>query len=73
MILTRALSECLGQFANIRDASNEHIRKKFAQDAVDTLYAVLSMAMPPFNVIAPPQPASASSADVTNISDYRKG
>ncbi|MNZ90361.1 hypothetical protein D3C78_1093200 [compost metagenome] len=73
LLLTRALSECIGQFVNIRDASNDQLRKKFTQDATDTLYAILSLAMPPFSVIEPPHIAPLPSADVTNISDYRKG
>jgi hypothetical protein len=73
MILTRALSECLGQFINIRDASNDLIRRKFTQDATDTLRAILSLAMPPFNLLAPPNTTPAPSADVTDISNYRKG
>ncbi|MFU4542435.1 hypothetical protein ACM714_20545 [Pseudomonas aeruginosa] len=71
MILTRALSECLGQFVNIRDATNEHIRRKYAQDATDTLHAILSLAIPPFNIAEAPRIAPPS-ADITNISDYRK-
>lgn len=73
MILTRALSESLHQFINIRDASSEHVRKKFAQDATETVYAILSMAMPPFNVVDAPRSAPAPSVDVTNLSNYRKG
>jgi hypothetical protein len=73
MILTRALTESLGQFVNIRNASNDELRKKFTQDATDTLYAILSLAMPPFNVIDVPLADLPPSADVTNISDYRKG
>ncbi|KPB73352.1 Uncharacterized protein AC507_1919 [Pseudomonas syringae pv. maculicola] len=73
MILTRALSESLHQFVNIRDASSEHVRKKFTQDATETIFAILSMAMPPFNVIDAPHSAPAPSADIANLSDYRKG
>jgi hypothetical protein len=67
MILTRALSECMGQFVNIRDASSDKIRRKFARDATETLQAILSLAMPPFNVIDAPQAPPAPSANVTNI------
>lgn len=72
MIMTRALSESLNQFVNIRDASSDILRRKFSQDATETLRAILSMAIPPFNVLEAPRMTPTPSADITNLSDYRK-
>lgn len=73
MIMTRALSESLNQFVNIRDASSDVLRRKFSQDATETLRAILTMAMPPFNILEEHRAAPAPSADITLLSDYRKG
>ena len=73
MLLLKALSESLDWFANIRDASSDQYRAKFTQDATETVRAILSMAMPPFNTVQMVAEAPAPSVDVTNINDYRKG
>ncbi|MEE4634129.1 hypothetical protein V2K98_11420 [Pseudomonas alliivorans] len=73
MLLLKALSESLDWFVNIRDASSDQYRAKFTQDATETVRAILSMAMPPFNTVQAVSEAPAPSADVTNINDYRKG
>ncbi|WP_110946387.1 hypothetical protein [Pseudomonas bohemica] len=72
MLLLRALAECHEWFFNIRDASTALQREKDAQDAVDVVRAVLSLAMPPFNTLHVIE-APAPSVDVANIADYRKG
>lgn len=71
MLLLRALAECDGWFFNIRDASSALQREKATQDAVDTLRAVLSMAMPPFNTLRSVE-VVVPSAEVSNLADYRK-
>lgn len=72
MLLLKALAECHDWFYNIRDASSALQREKNTQDAVDTVRAVLSMAMPPFNTLRTVE-VQVPSADVSNIADYRKG
>jgi hypothetical protein len=72
VILLRALSESMTQFTNIRDASDEKIRAKRTHDALQTLRAILSMGMPPFNHVPSYSEANTPVAEVANISDYRK-
>ncbi len=72
MILLRALSESMHQFTSIRDASDDKIRDKRTQDALQTLRAIVSMSMPPFNIIPSISPPPSPSLEVTNINDYRK-
>nr|WP_319526870.1 hypothetical protein [Pseudomonas laurentiana] len=71
MLLLKAIAECHEWFYNIRDASSALQREKDAQDAADTVRAVLSMAMPPFNTLHTVEVPSPS-AEVPNIADYRK-
>ncbi|MNE55220.1 hypothetical protein D3C80_1500450 [compost metagenome] len=71
MLLLKAIAECHEWFYNIRDASTALQREKDAQDAADTVRAVLSMAMPPFNTLHTVEVPSPS-AEVPNIADYRK-
>jgi len=70
MLLLKAIAECHEWFYNIRDASSALQREKDAQDAADTVRAVLSMAMPPFNTLHTVEVPSPS-AEVPNIADYR--
>ncbi|MNJ33139.1 hypothetical protein D3C77_278180 [compost metagenome] len=72
MLLLKALTESHDWFFNIRDASDAAHREKFTLDAADNLRAILSMAMPPFNILETAN-APTPSADVANINDYRKG
>ncbi|MGC3575790.1 hypothetical protein ACPTKM_00270 [Pseudomonas aeruginosa] len=72
MILLRALSESMHQFTSIRDASDNKIRDKRTQDALQTLRAIVSMGMPPFNIIPSISDPPSPSVTVTNIDDYRK-
>lgn len=73
VILLRALSEAMHQFTSIRDASDENIRAKRTQDALQVLRAIASMNKPPFNLIPTLSEAPAPSVEVANIDDYRKG
>ncbi|WIE49815.1 hypothetical protein [Pseudomonas sp. GM17] len=73
IILLRALSEAIGQFNGIRDASNDNIRSKRTQDALQTLRAIVSMGMPPFNVIPNSLETLAPSTEVSHIDDFRRG
>ena len=72
VILLRALSESMHQFTSIRDASDDRIRGKRTQDALQTLRAIVSMGMPPFNIIPTLSEASSRSFEVTKLDDYRK-
>ncbi len=72
VILLRALSESMHQFTSIRDASDEKIRGKRTQDALQTMRAIVSMSIPPFNLIPTTSEPPAPSSEVTNIDDYRK-
>lgn len=72
VILLRALSESMLQFTSIRDASDDRIRDKRTQDALKTLRAIVSMGMPPFNIMPTISEAPAPSFEVANIDDYRK-
>lgn len=71
MLLLKALADSHDWFFNIRDASSALQREKATQDAAESLRAILSMAMPPFNTLHTVE-APAPSADVSNIADYRK-
>lgn len=72
VILLRALSESMAQFTSIRDASDDKIREKRTQDALQTLRAILSMCIPPFNHVPAYSEAPCPSTEVANISKYRK-
>ena len=72
VLLLRALSESMHQFTSIRDATDEKIREKRTQDALQTLRAIVSMGMPPFNILPPQPDISKASLEVANIADYRK-
>lgn len=71
MLLLKALADSHEWFFNIRDASSALQREKATQDAAESVRAILSMAMPPFNTLHTVE-APAPSADVSNIADYRK-
>ncbi|MCY1311162.1 hypothetical protein D9M70_614390 [compost metagenome] len=73
VILLRALSESMHQFTSIRDASDDKIRAKRTQDALQVLRAIVSMGRPPFNLIPPFSETPAPSVEVVNIDEYRKG
>lgn len=73
VILLRALSEAMHQFTSIRDASDDNIRAKRTQDALQVLRAIASMNKPPFNLIPTLSEGPAPSVEVANIDDYRKG
>lgn len=72
VILLQALSESMHQFTSIRDASSDSMRAKRTNDALQTLRAITSMAIPPFNILPTPAEASKPSTAVTNIDNYRK-
>jgi len=72
VILLRALSESMHQFTSIRDASDDNIRGKRTQDALQTLRAIVSMGMHPFNIIPTSSEPRSPSFEITNIDDYRK-
>ncbi|BDX19229.1 hypothetical protein MFKK_20390 [Halopseudomonas aestusnigri] len=71
MLLLRSISESIHQFTSIQDASDEKIRKKRTQDALQTIRAILSMNLPPFNVIPVIAEPTKGKLVVTNIDDYR--
>lgn len=72
VILLRALTESMHQFTSIRDASDDKIRSKRTQDALQTLRAIVSMGIPPFNIISTSSEPPISSSEVANLDDYRK-
>ncbi|OCX20915.1 hypothetical protein BBI09_05825 [Stutzerimonas xanthomarina] len=72
VILLRALSESMHQFTSIRDASDDKIRGKRTQDALQTLRAIVSMGMPPFNTVTTTSEAAPPPFEVANLDDYRK-
>lgn len=73
-ILLRSLSAAMSQFISIRDASDEKLRAKRTQDALQLLRTITSMNMSPFNIIplAPDFSTPSSSPVVTDINSYRK-
>jgi len=72
VILLRALTESMHQFTSIRDASDDKIRAKRTHDGLQTLRAIVSMGIPPFNIIANSSEPPLSSSEVSNLDDYRK-
>lgn len=70
VILLRAMSEAMTQFKSIRDASDDHLRAKRTQDALNTLRVIVSMNTPPFNLI-PVYSEVPLSVEVANLSDFR--
>ncbi len=72
MILMRALSESMHQLTSIGDASDEKLRGKRIQNALQTLRAIVSMARPPFNFIPSTTEPAMLSFEIANIDDYRR-
>jgi len=72
LLLLHALQEALGQFNSIRDATDAALRTKRAADARETLVAITSLVIPPFNLPIRIPLESAPNIYVTNIDEYRR-
>jgi len=71
-LLLRALQESMGQIKSISTASDPLTREKWASDAIATLLAITSLAIPPFNLADTPQQQKHRPSTVADINDYRK-
>lgn len=71
-LLLRALQEAMGQIKSISKQSDSLTREKWASDAISTMLAITSLAIPPFNLTAVSQQTKTTSSKVTNINEHRK-
>lgn len=72
-ILVRALSAAMNSFNSIRDAEDRKLREKRTRDAQQLLTAIISLNMPPFNLLRDDFDNYATpSTAVTDINIYRQ-